>query len=137
MICYLDSSILLRALFNQQGAFEGWGEITQASSSELLSIECHRVIDRFRLIGEIDDKQVAEIKNNLQAFLKGVTLFSIDRKILNRAKESFPTIIGTLNAIHLSTLLLWQEQLSEPITLLTHDEQLLTASCAYGFSTRQ
>ena len=50
-----------------------------------------------------------------------------------RASETFPTVVGTLDAIHLATALAVREV--EPIDLLlTHDAQLGTAARSLGFS---
>ena len=48
-----------------------------------------------------------------------------------RAAESFPTVIGNLNALHLSTLLLWKESAPEEhFFLLSADQQMQTCATA-------
>lgn len=44
----------------------------------------------------------------------------------------FPTVLGTLDAIHLSTLLLTRVQTGLNLILLTHDLQLARAGVAFG-----
>ena len=55
--------------------------------------------------------------------------------ILRRAAEPFPTPLGTLDAIHIPTALLWGQ--TQPVlpTLATHDVQMATAGRALGFET--
>ena len=43
-----------------------------------------------------------------------------------------PTEIGTLDAIHLATALLWKELESENLTMATHDAALAVAAVACG-----
>ena len=132
MICYIDTSVVLRSIFGHREQFQNWKEIKKGLSSELLTVECHRVIDRYRLQGELDDKQVSEIKVSLTAFLRGLTLYQITGKILERASLPFPTVIGTLDAIHLSTALRWKEKHKEELHILSFDEQLRIAAQAMG-----
>lgn len=60
MNVYLDSSAVLRPLLDQPDGLKCWGQWETAYSSELLGVECRRAIDRLRLLGLYDDKQVAE-----------------------------------------------------------------------------
>ena len=142
MNCYIDSSILLSSLLGQSKQFTNWSNITYAFSSMLLHVECHRVLDRHRLLGEINDQELSDIKLNLQTFLKGITLFEISNKILERASEPFATALGTLDAIHLSTAILWKKEKikkqkssdSTDLLFLSYDEQLNTAVQASGIT---
>jgi len=51
---------------------------------------------------------------------------------LQRAGETFPTMVGTLDAIHLATVLSIRETENMDL-LLTHDSQLGTAARSLGF----
>ena len=53
--------------------------------------------------------------------------------ISKKACESFPVILKTLDAIHLASAILWQQQEETDILFLTHDEQLAKAALAMGF----
>lgn len=103
-------------------------------------MECNRVLDRYRLLGELNDSELAEIKMNLEIFLRGVTLLEVTDKIIMRASSAFPTIVGSLDAIHLSTALLWNEDNvrkneHDTCMLLSYDQQLNTAAKACGVRT--
>lgn len=64
MIAYIDSPIVLRALLGEGDMNEPWRQIRVAGSSELLSVECHRVIDRLRLERKLRGEEVAEVQRN-------------------------------------------------------------------------
>ena len=56
----------------------------------------------------------------------------ITNQVLQRASETFPTVVGTLEAMHLATALSIREIESLDL-LLTHDSQLATAAKSLGF----
>jgi hypothetical protein len=43
-----------------------------------------------------------------------------------------PTTLGTLDAIHLATALMWAEHAGFPLVMATHDQLLATAARASG-----
>ena len=45
-----------------------------------------------------------------------------------------PTELGTLDAIHLATALLWKEFEHTELVMATHDRALATAAQAHGFT---
>ena len=45
-----------------------------------------------------------------------------------------PTELGTLDAIHLATALLWKEMTAADITVATHDEALGMGAKAHGLA---
>jgi len=53
---------------------------------------------------------------------------------LRRASDPFPTPLGTLDAIHLSTAILWANAFDERPVVATHDAELGTAGRAMGFT---
>ncbi|MBK9498241.1 MAG: hypothetical protein IPO06_02470 [Leptospiraceae bacterium] len=62
-------------------------------------------------------------------------MIEITESIKQKSAEPFPTIIGTLDAIHLSSALILREENKKlDITILTHDSQLSTAAIAMGFA---
>ena len=56
----------------------------------------------------------------------------VTERIFQRASETFPTVVGTLDAIHLATALAIRE-IENLDYLLTHDSQLGTAARSLGF----
>jgi len=133
---YVDSSVVLRHILNGDPAL---GAATSPSdvvgSSDLMVIECQRVLQRERLAGHLDDRQYSETVLQLEAVMERLTIIEMGPAVKRRAAGPFPTVIGTLDAIHLASALLWQE--TEPGTdfrILTQDRQL--ALCARSLGLR-
>jgi hypothetical protein len=55
--------------------------------------------------------------------------------VLSRAAQPFPTPLGTLDAVHLATALLWRETRGEDLVMATHDRDLALAARASGLRT--
>ena len=132
MIVYLDSSVILRKLFRAKDALEEWGGWEQALTSEITRVEGLRVIDRLRLEGQLTDDLVPECVQSLQDVLDRTDDISLGGTVLYRASLAYPTVIGTLDAIHLASALLWKERYSKEILFLTHDRQLGKAALSVG-----
>ena len=59
-------------------------------------------------------------------------LIELAPDVLRRAAEPMPTQLGTLDALHLSTALLWHVATGETPTMATHDVALGVAARAHG-----
>jgi hypothetical protein len=101
-------------------------------SSELLAIECPRTIDRLRLQGSLTTEEAASRSSMVKEWLEAVDLVLLQRPILTRASEPFPTPLGTLDALHLATALVWRDRLEQELVMVTHDGGLATAARAFG-----
>ena len=133
MTVYVDTSVILRVLFREPNPVEGWGRWDRALGSQLWRVEALRTVDRLRLSGDLSDGEVADLVRDIRLVHETLAIHPLTETILQRASETFPTIVGTLDAIHLSTALAIREV--EPIDLLlTHDVQLGTAARSLGFS---
>ena len=133
MIVYLDTSVVLRILFGEANPVSIWKKWDKAYSSALWRIEALRTIDRMRLTHEITDTEVAALVREVQIVHETLAICPMDDKILQRAGETFPTVVGTLDAIHLSSALSIRE-LDNLDAVLTHDQQLGTAARSLGFN---
>lgn len=135
MKVYLDTSVVLRVLFREPTSIELWGKWDQAFSSALWRVEALRTIDRLRLMHEISDNEVADLVKEIQTVHETLAIHPLDERIMQRASETFPTVLGTLDAIHLATAISVRN--TEGIDLLlTHDSQLATAARSIGFEIR-
>ena len=56
----------------------------------------------------------------------------IDAVVLERAAQPMPTELGTLDAIHLATALLWKEMMGVELVMATHDGALALGAQAHG-----
>jgi predicted nucleic acid-binding protein len=133
MIVYLDTSVVLRILFGEANPVSVWRKWDKAYSSALWRIEALRTIDRTRLTHEITDTEVAALVREVQIVHETLAICPMDDKILRRAGETFPTVVGTLDAIHLSSALSIHE-FDNLDAVLTHDQQLGTAARSLGFN---
>ena len=79
-------------------------------------------------------RKLAQLLDEAERNLAGITLVPVDQSVLERAGEPFPTPLKTLDAIHLATALLLNDDLGGGIVLLTHDRQLGVAALACGLT---
>ncbi len=135
MILYLDSSALLRLVLREPGALEEVRSAEGLVSSELLAVECPRTIDRLRLQGALSLEEAVARRGVVAGWLEAVDLVLLQRSVLSRASDPFPTPLGTLDAIHLATALLWREQMGRDLVVATHDGGLALAARAFGLET--
>ena len=135
MIAYLDSSALLRLVLREPGALEDLPSAETLVSSELLAVECLRTLDRLRLQGALSLEETLARRDAVVDWLEAVDLVLLQRSVLSRASEPFPTPLGTLDALHLATALLWREQSGKDLVMATHDEGLALAARAFGLET--
>lgn len=133
MNVYVDSSVLLRVVLGEPEPLRGWRRIDQAVSSELIRLECLRTIDRARLELHLPDEAVSQHRADVLDALDAFGLVPLTSSVLERAAEPFPTLIGSLDAIHLTSALLVRHQY-EDLQFATHDRQLAMAARASGFA---
>jgi predicted nucleic acid-binding protein len=129
---YVDTSVVLRIVLGQEGRLESWDEIRRACSSQLIRLECLRALDRIRLRGAIGDREIAERRAAVLRVLDRFHLARVNRAVLDRAEASYPTPLGSLDAVHLATALLWRRRIKD-LVVTTHDDELATAARAQGF----
>ncbi|MDH5428360.1 MAG: PIN domain-containing protein [Nitrospirota bacterium] len=134
MIAYIDSSVLLRVLFGQSNALKEWKKIERGMSSALIEVECLRTMDRLRLVENFGEEAIAIRREAIFRLLEGLEIIELTHPVLARASQPLPTTLGTLDAIHLATALMWKEQAKENLVMATHDTALALAAKASGLS---
>lgn len=103
-------------------------------SSELLEIECKRVLHRCRMQGELEDRTFVIAVGRLEKVLSGVALVALSGEVKKRAMEAFPVVIKTLDALHLATALSFAEKRpDEKILVFSHDEGMNRCAAVLGF----
>lgn len=132
MTAYLDSSVILRRLLGQSGSLREWRLIRTGVSSRLTEVECLRTIDRLRLEQAIDEKKLTVVREALYSVLATLEIVEVTRAVLTRASHPSPTALGTLDAIHLASALVWRERAGRALAMATHDGALATGARAYG-----
>ena len=131
MNAYLDSSVLLRIILGEPDPLASWDRIDEAVSSELIRLECLRTIDRARVQLRLSDASVSRVRAEMLEAINSVSLVPISGPVLVRAAEPFPTLIGSLDAIHLASALLVRDQYAG-LRFATHDAELAVAARAVG-----
>lgn len=132
MNVYVDSSVLLRIALSERGALRQWRRIDRPLASELIRLECQRTIDRARIRERLSDHAVAQQRAAVLELLDTFDILPLDPVVLERAAEPFPTLVSSLDAIHLATALLARVQVDD-LCFATHDRELGTAAQAMGF----
>ena len=133
MIAYVDASVLLRVALGQPDALPEWRQIQQGVASALVEAESLRTLDRLRLRARLADAEVASRRATILALIASLELVDIEAAVLDRAAQPMPTELGTLDAIHLATALLWKEMTRVDLVMATHDGALALAAEAHGF----
>lgn len=134
MIAYLDTSVLLRLVLREPGALEELRSCEALVSSELLAVESLRTVDRLRLQGMLSAEEAASRRATVAEWLEAVDLVLLQRPILARASEPFPTALGTLDALHLATALVWRDRMRQMLVMATHDGGLALAARSFGLA---
>jgi predicted nucleic acid-binding protein len=132
MIAYVDSSVLLRVALGQPNALPEWRDIERGVSSALVTTESLRTLDRVRLRVNLSDIEVARRRATILALIDSLELVEIDNSVLDRAAQPMPTELGTLDAIHLASAILWKDALGVDPVMATHDKALALAAQAHG-----
>lgn len=129
---YLDASAVLRVVLGQPGQLRGFRSIEVAVTSVLAEVECLRTIDRLVLRRLLDPAEGSRRRAAVYDILEAVDRVDLTRAVVERASQPFPTPLGTLDALHLATALLWKETRQQALTLATHDSELALCARASG-----
>jgi predicted nucleic acid-binding protein len=132
VIAYVDSSVLLRIVLRQRDALKEWSRLTRGVASALAEVECLRTLDRLRVAERHSDEAIAERREAVYRLMESIEVVEVGRAVLARASQPLPTVLGTLDAIHLATALLWKERTSSDVVMATHDTALAVAAKAIG-----
>ena len=132
MTAYIDWSVLLRIVLGQKGRLKEWKSIREGVASALVELECLRTLDRLRLSHGLSGDDLGIRREAVFCLIGELVLVEMPREVLGRAAQPFPTFLGTLDAIHLSTALLWRERGVTDLVMATHDAALGAGARACG-----
>lgn len=133
MIVYLDSTVVLRELLGTGKRWAGWGKWDKAYASVLLRTECCRAANKLHAAGKLDDAQRGKLGKWIESVCACVTTVPLTDEILSRAAEPFPVNVGTLQGLHLATMLELKAARGIACALATDDTGLLQAAESLGF----
>lgn len=134
---YVDSSIILRIFLREPTSqpLPIPGPYSRSVTSEVTDLECRRVLDRIRIEENLPDEEVAMRYDELGKIFDAFEVIALSKNVLARARDSFPTVLRTLDAIHLSSALLFRSLEDQRCCFLTLDRQQRIAAQALGFET--
>jgi predicted nucleic acid-binding protein len=132
MIAYVEASVVLRLALGQPNALPQWRQIDRGVSSALIWTESLRTLDRVRIRAGLSDVDVANRRATILNLIDSLELVEVDSNVLNRAAQPMPTELGTRDAIHLASALLWREAMQIDPVMTTHDGALGLAAQAHG-----
>lgn len=130
----LDTSVVLRVVLRDAEPLGAWGEWDMAYASEMLRIEAFRKIFNLQAEGFYDQDLTARALLLLREILDNLTLVQLTGQVTARASGQFPTVLGTLDALHLATALALEELGVEELVFATHDQQQARAAAAVGLT---
>lgn len=133
MTAYVDTSALLRIVMREAGALDEVRSYDALVSSELIAVESARTIDRLRLQGALTAEEATSRMRSVNEWIEAIELVLLRPPILSRAAEPMPMSLGTLDALHLATALIWRDRVGSLPTFATHDIALGGAARAFGF----
>lgn len=133
MKVYVDTSVILRVILGERGRLTEWSRITEAVTSEIARVECLRALDRLRLAGAMPDRELARRRASALDVLGAFDLVRVNRAVLERAAEPYPTLVRTLDAIHVASALLVRAR-APSLRFATHDADLGVAARAVGLT---
>jgi predicted nucleic acid-binding protein len=133
---YIDTSALLRLVLREENRLDDLRSYDSLVSSELISVECHRTLDRLRLQGTLSTEEAADRRRVITEWIETIDLVLVRPPVISRASEPLPVPLGTLDALHLATALVWRERVGDLPILATHDAALGLAARAFGFDVR-
>jgi predicted nucleic acid-binding protein len=130
---YVDTSALLRLVLREPDAVEDLRSYETLVSSELIAVESARTLDRLRLRGSLTTEEAAAHRLALGAWIESIDLVLLRPAVLSRATEPLPVPLGTLDAVHLATALIWRDRMGPLAAIVTHDAALGLAARTFGF----
>jgi len=85
------------------------------------------------LHGSLTAEEAASRVRVVNDWLEAIDLVLIRPAVLSRASEPMAMPLGTLDAMHLATALIWRDRVGPLPAIATHDSMLGTAALAFGF----
>jgi hypothetical protein len=135
VIAFVDTSVVLRHVLEGDITLHQAFAAPVAACSELLWIESMRVAQRLRLDGALDDKGLAEAVGRINVCYASFRVYLLDEEIKRAAAGPFPTVIGTLDALHLACARRCASQHpGQTLLVFSHDRQMNMCARALGFS---
>lgn len=136
MIAFVDTSVVLRFVLEGDITLHQAFAAAVTACSELVWIESMRVAQRLRLDGVLDDQRLTEAVSRIADCYSSFRVYLLDEEIKQTAAGPFPTVIGTLDALHLACARRAARQYhGQTLLVFSHDRQMNMCARALGFAT--
>ena len=136
MNIYAESSAVLAWLLGEAAGSRVREVLRRAElvfASDLVLIECDRVLIRAVALGEIDEVAAADRRAHLHAAAAHWHMYRVSLDIVERARRAFPVEpVRTLDAIHLASALAVRSTIPR-VELLSLDDRIRRAGGQLGF----
>ena len=136
MNIYAESSAVLAWLLGEAAGSrvrEGLRRAELVFASDLVLIECDRVLIRAVTLGEIDEATAVSRRAHLNAAAAHWHIYRLSLDIVERARRAFPVEpVRTLDAIHLASALVVRSTIPS-LELLSLDDRIRRAGEQLGF----
>ena len=136
MNIYAESSAVLAWLLGEVTGSRVREALRRAElvfASDLVLIECDRVLIRAVTLGEIDEATAANRRGHLNAAAAHWHMYRLSLDIVERARRAFPVEpVRTLDAIHLASALTVRSTIPG-VELLSLDDRIRRAGEQLGF----
>ncbi len=131
---YVDSSVILRKLLRELDKVVSFANYERIFTSEITEIECMRALNRVKFEQQISEDELVERYQELNHRYRGFEIIKMNPDVLKRTKEAFPISVKTLDAIHLSSLLITKAAIfpNAQWTFISHDQKQNNAALALG-----
>jgi predicted nucleic acid-binding protein len=133
---YAESSAVLAWLLGEVAGSRVREALRRAElvfASDLVLIECDRVLIRAVALGEIDEVAAADRRAHLNAAAAHWHMYRVTLDIVERARRAFPVEpVRTLDAIHLASALAVRS-IVPGVELLSLDDRIRRAGEQLGF----
>jgi predicted nucleic acid-binding protein len=133
---YAESSAVLAWLLGEEADYRVREVLRRAAlvaASDLVLLECDRVLIRAVALGEIDEVTAADRRVLLNAAAAHWHLWRVSSEIVDRARRPFPVEpVRTLDAIHLASALAARSAVPG-IELLSLDDRIRQSGKQLGF----
>lgn len=137
MNIYAESSAVLAWLLGEVASSQVREVLRRAAlvfASDLVLVECDRVLIRAVTLGEIDEATAASRQAHLNAAAAHWHMYRVSLDIVERARRAFPVEpVRTLDAIHLASALAVRATIPS-VELLSLDDRIRRAGKQLGFS---
>jgi predicted nucleic acid-binding protein len=132
---YAETSAVLRVLAEGDQALAAiLAQAGQLVTSALTFVEAERGMRRALVDGRLDAAKHRDGQRWLAQFARSCEIIQLTDAVLERAKQQFPIEpVRTLDALHLATVKLWDEQIGN-VAIASTDRRVRDNAFAWGLT---